>query len=121
LTSTFWPVSSTPVPCNLPADFFSSTKVFERFYMSRHNGRKLTWHSSMVMNSFALKVRYQWHSCGINSLLEQQHNYRVAWICEHRLTLRSMSLMCRQWQLSCYFSSTICLMANLFRMLPLRN
>ncbi|KAI1310223.1 Cullin-3 [Mortierella claussenii] len=47
LTSTFWPVASTPVPCNLPGDFLAATKVFERFYTSRHNGRKLTWHATM--------------------------------------------------------------------------
>ncbi|KAF9915700.1 Cullin-3 [Lobosporangium transversale] len=47
LTSTFWPISSMPVPCNLPVDFLAATKVFERFYTSRHNGRKLTWHMTM--------------------------------------------------------------------------
>ncbi|KAF9178540.1 Cullin-3 [Haplosporangium sp. Z 767] len=47
LTSTFWPVPSAPVSCNLPADFLAATKIFERFYTSRHNGRKLTWHASM--------------------------------------------------------------------------
>lgn len=48
LTSTFWPVPSTAVPCNLPKEFLDASKVFERFYTSRHNGRKLTWHSTMV-------------------------------------------------------------------------
>ncbi|KAF9920567.1 Cullin-3 [Linnemannia zychae] len=47
LTSTFWPVPSTPVACNLPPQFLAATKVFERFYTSRHNGRKLTWHATM--------------------------------------------------------------------------
>lgn len=48
LTSTFWPVPSTPVSCNLPTQFLAASKVFERFYTSRHNGRKLTWHATMV-------------------------------------------------------------------------
>ncbi|KAK3845934.1 MAG: Cullin [Linnemannia gamsii] len=47
LTSTFWPVPSTPVACNLPTQFLAASKVFERFYTSRHNGRKLTWHATM--------------------------------------------------------------------------
>ncbi|KAG0259249.1 Cullin-3 [Mortierella polycephala] len=47
LTSTYWPVPSAPVSCNLPADFLAATKIFERFYTSRHSGRKLTWHASM--------------------------------------------------------------------------
>ncbi|KAK3829359.1 MAG: Cullin [Benniella sp.] len=47
LTSTFWPVPSTAVPCNLPKEFLDASKVFEKFYTSRHNGRKLTWHSTM--------------------------------------------------------------------------
>src|SRR5690606_27845008 len=47
LTSTYWPVPSAPVSCNLPADFLAATKIFEKFYTSRHSGRKLTWHASM--------------------------------------------------------------------------
>ncbi|KAF9292151.1 Cullin-3 [Mortierella alpina] len=47
LTSTFWPVPSNPVTCNLPADFLAATEIYERFYTSRHNGRKLTWHTTM--------------------------------------------------------------------------
>ncbi|KAF9402557.1 Cullin-3 [Mortierella sp. AD011] len=47
LTSTFWPVPSVPVTCNLPAEFLAATKVFERFFTTRHNGRKLTWHATM--------------------------------------------------------------------------
>ncbi|KAF9937420.1 Cullin-3 [Modicella reniformis] len=47
LTSTFWPVPSNPAPCNLPTEFLAATRIFERFYTSRHNGRKLTWHSTM--------------------------------------------------------------------------
>ncbi|KAF9200508.1 Cullin-3 [Haplosporangium sp. Z 27] len=47
LTSTFWPIPSIPVTCNLPVDFIAATKVFETFFMKRHNGRKLTWHVTM--------------------------------------------------------------------------
>ncbi|KAG0247833.1 Cullin-3, partial [Actinomortierella ambigua] len=47
LTSTFWPVPSTPTPCNYPPEFLRAQEVFERFYTSRHNGRKLTWHCTM--------------------------------------------------------------------------
>ncbi|KAG0216268.1 Cullin-3 [Mortierella sp. GBA30] len=47
LTSTFWPVPSMPVSCNLPSDFLTATGIYERFYTSRHNGRKLTWHPTM--------------------------------------------------------------------------
>ncbi|KAF9426798.1 Cullin-3 [Podila epigama] len=47
LTSTFWPIPTTPTPCNLPESFLSAIKVFERFYTSRHNGRKLTWHPTL--------------------------------------------------------------------------
>ncbi|KAF9439024.1 Cullin-3 [Entomortierella beljakovae] len=47
LTSTFWPVPSVPVTCNLPADFIAASRIFENFYTIRHNGRKLTWHTTM--------------------------------------------------------------------------
>ncbi|KAF9331573.1 Cullin-3 [Podila minutissima] len=47
LTSTFWPIASTPIPCHFPQNFLTAIKVFERFYTSRHNGRKLSWHPTM--------------------------------------------------------------------------
>ncbi|KAF8309915.1 Cullin-domain-containing protein [Clavulina sp. PMI_390] len=47
LTSTFWPFSShVPSPCTFSPSMLASTAVFERFYLSRHSGRRLSWQPS---------------------------------------------------------------------------
>ncbi|KZT56924.1 Cullin-domain-containing protein [Calocera cornea HHB12733] len=46
LTSTFWPMAMAPSPCNFPAQMTEACKSFERFYLARHSGRKLTWQPS---------------------------------------------------------------------------
>jgi len=43
LTSTFWPMAMVASPSNFPAEMTEACKSFERFYLSRHSGRKLTW------------------------------------------------------------------------------
>ncbi|KAF5377370.1 hypothetical protein D9757_008038 [Collybiopsis confluens] len=47
MTSTFWPMSHSSSPCNLPHQLLNATKPFERFYLSRHSGRRLTWQPSL--------------------------------------------------------------------------
>lgn len=47
LTSTFWPMTHTPAPCNFTPEMLKSCSAFERFYLSRHSGRKLSWQPSL--------------------------------------------------------------------------
>ncbi|KAJ3759276.1 Cullin, partial [Lentinula raphanica] len=47
MTSTFWPMSHSSSPCNLPQQLLETLKPFERFYLSRHSGRRLTWQLSL--------------------------------------------------------------------------
>ncbi|KIK63142.1 hypothetical protein GYMLUDRAFT_41464 [Collybiopsis luxurians FD-317 M1] len=47
MTSTFWPMTHSSSPCNLPQQLLDAQKPFERFYLSRHSGRRLTWQSSL--------------------------------------------------------------------------
>ncbi|KAJ3330483.1 Cullin-3, partial [Blyttiomyces sp. JEL0837] len=42
LTSTFWPLS-TSQPCNYPPQITKCMDRFQRFYLSRHSGRRLQW------------------------------------------------------------------------------
>ncbi|KAJ3176145.1 Cullin-4B [Geranomyces variabilis] len=42
LTHGFWP-TYTPVPCLIPDQVARCQEVFKEFYMSRYNGRQLTW------------------------------------------------------------------------------
>ncbi|KAJ3787004.1 Cullin-domain-containing protein [Lentinula aff. detonsa] len=47
MTSTFWPTSHSSSPCNLPQQLLDTVKPFERFYYSRHSGRRLSWQLSL--------------------------------------------------------------------------
>jgi len=46
LTTGFWPTQST-AKCNLPAEIIKCCEVFKKFYLSNHNGRRLTWQTNM--------------------------------------------------------------------------
>ncbi|RIB05755.1 Cullin [Gigaspora rosea] len=48
LTSTFWPMNLSASPrCNFPAEITKACDTFQRFYLARHSGRRLTWQSNM--------------------------------------------------------------------------
>ncbi|PYH90357.1 putative SCF ubiquitin ligase subunit CulC [Aspergillus ellipticus CBS 707.79] len=55
LTSTMWPLEimsnvkndKVQLPCIFPKEIESVKQSFERFYLGKHNGRKLSWQSSM--------------------------------------------------------------------------
>lgn len=50
LTSTFWPIASSlesALSVNYPSEIQHLINRFERFYLSRHSGRKLTWVPNM--------------------------------------------------------------------------
>jgi cullin 3 len=47
LTHGYWPVTST-ARCDMPEqDLIKSAEVFAKFYLAKHNGRKLTWQYNM--------------------------------------------------------------------------
>ncbi|KAF9163249.1 Cullin-3 [Actinomortierella ambigua] len=68
LTSTFWPVPSTPTLCNYPPEFLRAQEVFERFYTSRHNGRKLTWHCTMGNVDLRAQFDSRKHELNVSTL-----------------------------------------------------
>ncbi|CAG8559367.1 4501_t:CDS:2, partial [Ambispora leptoticha] len=48
LTSTFWPMNLAASPrCNFPAEITRACETFQRFYLGRHSGRRLTWQAQM--------------------------------------------------------------------------
>ncbi|CAL5874963.1 uncharacterized protein PFLUO_LOCUS9266 [Penicillium psychrofluorescens] len=55
LTSTMWPMEIMPatkegtvqLPCIFPREIDSLKQSFEKFYLDKHNGRKLSWQASM--------------------------------------------------------------------------
>jgi len=46
LTTGFWPTQSAS-KCNLPSEILSCCEVFRKFYLSNHNGRRLTYQTNM--------------------------------------------------------------------------
>ncbi|KAI8086346.1 Cullin [Halteromyces radiatus] len=48
LTSTFWPMNLSTLPkCIMPSKVSNACLAFEKFYFSRHSGRRLTWQAQM--------------------------------------------------------------------------
>ena len=45
LTNGYWPSQSVP-PCTLPQTVQDAIKSFEKFYLDKHTGRKLSWQTS---------------------------------------------------------------------------
>lgn len=58
MTSNSWPntMTQSPPTCNLPDIMSKCAKAFEMFYLSRHQGRKLTW--QLGLGSVDVKVAF---------------------------------------------------------------
>eukprot|EP01125_Pyxidicula_operculata_P006088 TRINITY_DN2120_c0_g1_i1.p2 TRINITY_DN2120_c0_g1~~TRINITY_DN2120_c0_g1_i1.p2 ORF type:complete len:738 (-),score=168.52 TRINITY_DN2120_c0_g1_i1:345-2558(-) len=46
LTTGFWPTQN-PIKCNLPDEVNRCCDVFQKYYLSNHSGRRLSWQTSM--------------------------------------------------------------------------
>jgi len=46
LTTGFWPTQSA-AKCNLPPEILTCCEIFKKYYLSNHNGRRLTWQTNM--------------------------------------------------------------------------
>jgi len=46
LTTGFWPTQSA-AKCNLPSEILSCCEIFRKYYLSNHNGRRLTYQTNM--------------------------------------------------------------------------
>ncbi|KIM33200.1 hypothetical protein M408DRAFT_325999 [Serendipita vermifera MAFF 305830] len=47
MTSTFWPTTNSGAMCNFPPELLQACGSFERFYNTRHSGRRLTWQPAL--------------------------------------------------------------------------
>eukprot|EP01112_Ceratiomyxa_fruticulosa_P003545 TRINITY_DN1386_c0_g1_i3.p1 TRINITY_DN1386_c0_g1~~TRINITY_DN1386_c0_g1_i3.p1 ORF type:complete len:747 (+),score=118.94 TRINITY_DN1386_c0_g1_i3:321-2561(+) len=46
LTTGFWPTQTT-ASCKLPNEILNCCEIFRKYYLSNHNGRRLTWQTNM--------------------------------------------------------------------------
>lgn len=56
LTTGFWPTQSA-TKCNLPRTVMQCCEVFEKYYLSNHSGRRLSWQTNM--GTADLKARFE--------------------------------------------------------------
>ena len=93
LTSTFWPMSHVPAPCTFSTEMQQSCQAFERFYLSRHSGRRLSWQPSLGnadvrvafknrkhdlnLSTYALVILLQFESLGTEDFLTYEVRLRA--------------------------------------------
>lgn len=110
MTSTFWPMSYTSVPCALPPELVVTSKSFERYYLERHSGRRLTWQPSMGnvdvrvtfkarkhdlnVSTFALVILLLFQNLGEGEFLTFQ--VRLLRTCDY------LGLLIKSWSFACF-------------------
>jgi cullin 3 len=47
LTSTYWPLSSLMQVSRVPEELSVACDLYQKYYLERHNGRRLTWHCNI--------------------------------------------------------------------------
>lgn len=62
-----WPMNSTKATCTFPPDFEGAMKSYERFYGSRHSGRKLTWHPELGNVDVRVRFRKGTHELNVST------------------------------------------------------
>ena len=70
LTSNAWPstMTSQPPTCILPDSMQSSATHFQRFYLSRHTGRKVTWQLSLGNADVKVAFKSRKHDLNVSTL-----------------------------------------------------
>ncbi|KAG8876272.1 Cullin-3 [Tulasnella sp. 332] len=67
LTSTFWPMALTAAPCTLSPELTVACKTYERFYLSRHSGRRLTWQPNMGSADVRVQFNTKTHDLNVST------------------------------------------------------
>ncbi|KAI8980202.1 Cullin-domain-containing protein [Trametes punicea] len=67
MTSTFWPMVHSAASCIFPAQLISASKSFERFYLSRHSGRRLTWQPSLGNADVRVQFKSRKHDLNVST------------------------------------------------------
>ncbi|KAF8632266.1 hypothetical protein AX15_002011 [Amanita polypyramis BW_CC] len=67
MTATFWPMSQTPPPCNFPLEMVQACNSYQRFYNTRHSGRRLTWIPSLGNADVKVRFRARQHELNVST------------------------------------------------------
>ncbi|KAJ9110295.1 hypothetical protein QFC19_001698 [Naganishia cerealis] len=67
LTSTFWPGEGTATTCVFPPVFNKAIQSFEKFYNTRHSGRRLTWQSNHGTADIRVAFKARRHELNVST------------------------------------------------------
>lgn len=67
MTSTFWPAVYSGASCVLPEILTKACKSFEKFYLSRHTGRRLTWQPSLGNADVRVQFKARKHDLNVST------------------------------------------------------
>ncbi|KAI5452911.1 hypothetical protein NCC49_006448 [Naganishia albida] len=67
LTSTFWPGEGSATTCVFPPVFNKAIQAFEKFYNTRHSGRRLTWQSSHGTADIRVAFKARRHELNVST------------------------------------------------------
>ncbi|KDR76203.1 hypothetical protein GALMADRAFT_225884 [Galerina marginata CBS 339.88] len=67
MTSNAWPMTHSASTCLLPSEMAKSCKSFEKFYLSKHSGRRLTWQLSLGNADVLVNFRAKSHELNVST------------------------------------------------------
>jgi hypothetical protein len=67
MTSTFWPTTNSGATCNFPAELLQACGSFERFYNTRHSGRRLTWQPALGNADVKVAFKAKRHDLNVST------------------------------------------------------
>ncbi|KAF8910649.1 ubiquitin ligase SCF complex subunit Cullin [Gymnopilus junonius] len=67
MTSNAWPLTHSTSPCMLPPEMSKACKSFEKFYLGKHSGRRLTWQLSLGNADVVVQFRTREHELNVST------------------------------------------------------
>lgn len=68
LTATFWPGVSQKQLIDFPPALAERCAHFEKFYLSRHSGRRLTWQTNQGTADVKVRFKARTHELNVSTL-----------------------------------------------------
>ncbi|KZS88122.1 Cullin-domain-containing protein [Sistotremastrum niveocremeum HHB9708] len=67
MTSTFWPMTHSGSSCIMPIRMTQACQVFERYYLSKHSGRRLTWQPALGNADVKVAFKARTHELNVST------------------------------------------------------
>ncbi|KAG8790308.1 Cullin-3, partial [Serendipita sp. 398] len=115
MTSTFWPTTNSGATCTLPIQLQQACSSFERFYNTRHSGRRLTWQPALGNADVKVQFKAKRHDLNVTTMaivilllfenipdddfLTYEDIQKSTSIPDHDLQRHLQSLACGKWKI----------------------